>query len=166
LGRRSQNQLGDIVYVELAGVGDTLAITGTVPCRAVPCMPLRGVCSCNCSLCFMRGWSGEFGAVESVKAASELYAPISGEVTANNAALTERPALVNESPENEGAQGWLSVGVISLVVFFRRFFFFFFFSSSSLPTFAGWMLKVKATKPDEFAKLLDAKAYEAHCAHH
>lgn len=29
----------------------------------------------------------------------------------------------------------------------------------------GWMIKLKATKPDEFGKLLDAKAYEKHCAH-
>ncbi len=40
--------------------------------------------------------------VESVKAASDVYAPISGTVTEGNAALEEEPELVNSSPEGEG----------------------------------------------------------------
>ena len=70
----AQEQLGDIVFVELPEVGKTLA-TG-----------------------------GEFCVVESVKAASEVFAPIAGEVTAVNSAIGEQPGKVNESPEDGG---WL-----------------------------------------------------------
>lgn len=70
----AQEQLGDIVYVELPEVGKTLE---------------KG---------------GEFCVVESVKAASEVFAPIAGEVTAVNAALGDQPGTVNESPEDGG---WL-----------------------------------------------------------
>jgi glycine cleavage system H protein len=45
---------------------------------------------------------GEAAVVESVKAASEVYAPVSGEVTASNAALTDDPAKVNADPEGDG----------------------------------------------------------------
>ena len=44
----------------------------------------------------------KFGAIESVKAASDLYAPVSGAVAEVNAALTERPELVNSDPYGEG----------------------------------------------------------------
>ena len=66
------DQLGDVVYVELPAQG-----------RKV-------------------GAGGEAAVVESVKAASEVYAPISGEVTASNAALSEDPAKVNADPQGEG----------------------------------------------------------------
>ena len=46
----------------------------------------------------------EFAVIESVKAASEVYAPASGTIAAVNPALADSPALVNESPE---ADGWL-----------------------------------------------------------
>jgi len=68
----AQNQLGDIVYVELPEVG-----------RKVE----KGK---------------EAGVVESVKAASEVYAPASGEVTAVNAALADDPARVNQDAMGEG----------------------------------------------------------------
>ncbi|NXJ37832.1 GCSH protein, partial [Ciconia maguari] len=48
--------------------------------------------------------SEEFGALESVKAASELYSPLSGEVTEINAALADNPGLVNKSCYQDG---WL-----------------------------------------------------------
>ncbi|NXN44466.1 GCSH protein, partial [Rhinoptilus africanus] len=48
--------------------------------------------------------SDEFGALESVKAASELYSPLSGEVTETNAALADNPGLVNKSCYQDG---WL-----------------------------------------------------------
>jgi glycine cleavage system H protein len=70
----AQNQLGDVVYVELPGVGTALE-KGT-----------------------------EAAVVESVKAASEVYAPVSGEVVAVNAALMETPGKINEEPFGEG---WL-----------------------------------------------------------
>ena len=68
----AQEQLGDIVFVELPDVGSMLD---------------KG---------------GDAAVVESVKAASDVYAPISGEVTEGNGALEDDPALVNSSPEEEG----------------------------------------------------------------
>jgi glycine cleavage system H protein len=64
--------LGDVVYVELPEAG-----------RKV-------------------GQGGEAAVVESVKAASEVYAPIGGEVTEANAALAIDPAKVNADPEGDG----------------------------------------------------------------
>jgi glycine cleavage system H protein len=66
------DQLGDIVFVELPGAGRTLAQFAT------------------------------FGVVESVKAVSDLYAPIAGEVTAANEALAGEPELVNSDPYGAG----------------------------------------------------------------
>ncbi|CAI8044626.1 Glycine cleavage system H protein [Geodia barretti] len=70
----AQDQLGDIVYFELPKVGDTVAQLG------------------------------KMGEVESVKAVSDLYSPVSGEVIEINSALTDRPELTNEDPFGEG---WL-----------------------------------------------------------
>lgn len=67
----AQDQLGDIVFVELPEVGAT----------------------------FRKG--EEFGTVESVKAVSELYIPVSGEVTAINPALDDSPDLVNTRPYDD-----------------------------------------------------------------
>lgn len=66
------DQLGDIVFVELPEAGRTLE--GSRP----------------------------FGVVESVKAVSDLFAPIAGEVAAVNEALTGAPELVNSDPYGEG----------------------------------------------------------------
>lgn len=71
----AQEQLGDIVMVELPKVGD----------------------------CLKQG--GECAVIESVKAASDIYAPVSGEIVAVNEQLDENPNLVNESPEGKG---WLA----------------------------------------------------------
>lgn len=68
----AQEQLGEIVFVELPEVGDELD---------------RGA---------------EAAVIESVKAASELFAPVSGTVEAVNDALNDEPALVNEDPTGEG----------------------------------------------------------------
>ena len=68
----AQSSLGDITYVQLPAVGDTLAV-GDV-----------------------------FGVVESVKAASDLYAPVSGEVLAVNDTLDSTPETVNQDPFGEG----------------------------------------------------------------
>lgn len=64
----AQQQLGDVVFVELPKVGDTLAA------------------------------GGRFGTVESVKAVSELFSPVSGKVTAVNEDLQKRPEAVNSDP--------------------------------------------------------------------
>ncbi len=76
------DQLGDIVFVELPEVGDT----------------------------FEKGES--FGSIESVKAASDLYVPVSGEVTAVNDNLAEEPGVINDSPFDSG---WMIEMVLSNV---------------------------------------------------
>ncbi len=68
------DQLGDVVFVELPSVGTAL------------------------------GEHQSFGVVESVKAASDLFAPISGEVLEVNTALQDAPELVNQEPY---AGGWM-----------------------------------------------------------
>ncbi|HUB95280.1 MAG TPA: glycine cleavage system protein GcvH [Stellaceae bacterium] len=68
----AQTQLGDVVYVELPERGRTVAM------------------------------GKEAGTVESVKAASEIYAPLSGEVIDINASLGDEPARVNTDPMGEG----------------------------------------------------------------
>lgn len=68
----AQSELGDIVYVELPETGKRVA-AGDV-----------------------------LGTIESVKAVSEIYAPLSGEVVEVNSALDERPEIVNSDPHGEG----------------------------------------------------------------
>jgi glycine cleavage system H protein len=72
----AQKELGDVVFVELPEVGATIAATDT------------------------------FGVVESVKAVSDLYAPVSGTVVEANIVLEDQPELVNASPYG---QGWMVV---------------------------------------------------------
>ncbi len=70
----AQQQLGDLTYVELPEAGDEFSV------------------------------DDEVAVVESVKAASDVYAPLSGQVTAVNERLDEQPELVNEDPYGDG---WL-----------------------------------------------------------
>ncbi|MFC6767890.1 glycine cleavage system protein GcvH [Natrinema soli] len=68
----AQDELGDVVFVELPDEGDELE------------------------------QGGEFGVVESIKAVSDLYAPVGGEVVAIHDELFDAPELVNEDPFGEG----------------------------------------------------------------
>jgi glycine cleavage system H protein len=68
----AQAQLGDVIFLELPAVGTELKA------------------------------GAKFGAIESVKAASDLYAPVGGTVTEVNAALTDHPEFVNSDPYGEG----------------------------------------------------------------
>ena len=68
----AQGQLGDVVFVEVPEAGRQVT------------------------------QGGEAAVVESVKAASDVYSPASGEVVEGNAALADEPALVNSDPEGEG----------------------------------------------------------------
>ena len=72
----AQKELGDVVFVELPKVGARLSSMKT------------------------------FGVVESVKAVSDLYAPLSGEVVEVNAALAKKPEIVNQDPYG---QAWMLV---------------------------------------------------------
>jgi glycine cleavage system H protein len=72
----AQKELGDVVFVELPEVGATIAAMDT------------------------------FGVVESVKAVSDLYAPVSGTIIEANTILEDQPELVNASPYG---QGWMAV---------------------------------------------------------
>ena len=72
----AQEELGDVVYVELPQIGRTVETSGT------------------------------FGVVESVKAVSDLYAPLSGTIVEANIKLEDEPELVNRSPYGEG---WMIV---------------------------------------------------------
>ena len=91
----AQELLGDMVFVELPEIGAE----------------------------FKAG--DEIGVVESVKAASDFYAPISGEIVAINQQVCENPALVNSDPYS-----------------------------------AGWLVKMKASKPEEMEELLNAEQYQ------
>jgi glycine cleavage system H protein len=68
----AQHELGDVVYVELPAVGDS----------------------------FKKG--DALGNIESVKAVSDIYAPVSGEVTAVNGELEDQPEIVNQDPYGKG----------------------------------------------------------------
>jgi glycine cleavage system H protein len=68
----AQAQLGDVVFLELPAVGRKLAARES------------------------------FGVIESVKAASDLYAPVAGRITAINDKLTGKPELVNSDPYGDG----------------------------------------------------------------
>lgn len=70
----AQDELGDVVFVELPAEGDELE------------------------------QEGELGVIESIKAVSDLYAPVGGTVVAVNETLFDRPELVNDDPFGEG---WL-----------------------------------------------------------
>ncbi|ELZ14267.1 glycine cleavage system protein H [Halovivax asiaticus JCM 14624] len=68
----AQDELGDVVFVELPDVGETIE------------------------------QDDNFGVVESIKAVSDLYAPVGGEVTAVNEELFDAPELVNDDPYGDG----------------------------------------------------------------
>jgi len=69
--RHATEMLGDIVFVELPDIGASIEKDGTA------------------------------GVVESTKAASDVYTPISGEVVENNQSIVDDPAKINSDPENE-----------------------------------------------------------------
>ncbi|KTC73922.1 glycine cleavage system H protein [Legionella birminghamensis] len=95
----AQQLLGDMVFVELPEEGDEVSA------------------------------GDEIGVVESVKAASDFYAPVSGVVVAVNHQVTENPAIVNADPYG-----------------------------------AGWLVRIKASNPEEFNGLLNKAEYEQEIA--
>ncbi|MHA2620246.1 MAG: glycine cleavage system protein GcvH [bacterium JZ-2024 1] len=95
----AQSELGDIVYVQVGKVGT--AVEAHSP----------------------------FGTVESVKTSSELFAPVSGTITAVNSDLSAHPEWINQDPYEK-----------------------------------GWMVRIKITKPDQFASLMTAEQYKGFIA--
>ncbi len=93
--KHAAEQLGDVVFVELPDGGKSFA------------------------------QGDDMAVVESVKAASDVYAPISGEIIDSNQVIVDDPAKVNEDPEG-----------------------------------AGWFVKIKVSKPEEFDELMDEAAYK------
>ncbi len=93
----AQGQLGDVVYVDLPAVGKQFK------------------------------QHASFGTIEAVKAAADLYSPVSGEIVEVNQKLSEQPEVINKDPYG-----------------------------------TGWMVKFKADDENEFAKLMDAEAYQKH----
>lgn len=81
----AQKQLGDVVYVELPEKGQELA-QGDVA-----------------------------GAIESVKSASDVYSPVSGQVTEVNAQLEEKPQLINKSPYEKGGSARSAQGLAVMI---------------------------------------------------
>jgi len=92
----AQTELGDIIFAELPAVGSILEKNAA------------------------------FGTVEAVKAVSEVFMPVSGEVIAVNTEVADKPEVINQDPYG-----------------------------------AGWMIRVRLTKPEEVAELMDAAAYTA-----
>ena len=72
ISEHAQGQLGDVVFVELPAIGDQLTA------------------------------GAQAAVVESVKAASEVFSPVSGDVVANNTALESEPSLINEDAMGKG----------------------------------------------------------------
>ncbi|CEQ39832.1 SPOSA6832_01409 [Sporobolomyces salmonicolor] len=106
----AQKALGDVVYVELPVAGTPVA-------------------------------AGEqIGAVESVKAASDIFAPVGGQVKEVNEALADSPDLLNKSAESDGKSP---------------------FSPDDL---LCWLAKIQMSNPGEFNELLSADAYKVHCS--
>ena len=93
----AQEELGDIVFVDLPKIGAELTAGKT------------------------------FGSVESVKAVSDIYAPVGGEVTEANDLLATKPEKLNEDPHG-----------------------------------ASWLIRVRASNPEEFPHLMDAAEYQTY----
>ncbi|KAJ3110759.1 hypothetical protein HK100_002919 [Physocladia obscura] len=104
----AQKALGDVVFIELPEIGKVFAKKENI------------------------------SAVESVKAASDIYAPVSGEVIAVNTDLADEPSLINSSPETD-AFLYLTFVICCLL--------------------KAWIAKIKLSNPAEFEALLDEAAY-------
>ena len=76
----AQEQLGDVVFIDMPEIGSNLV------------------------------HMGKMGEIESVKAVSDLFSPVSGEVIKTNSELLDRPELINEDPYNEG---WILQVILS-----------------------------------------------------
>ena len=129
------------------------------------------------------------GAVESTKASSEVFAPISGVVATVNSKVVESPELVNKSPESDGAltlSRALALAVVRRLCRARSLFLSrcdtlslwrascvarsllvaraLVVGCDSRALAPGWLFTVKPSKPEEISALMDKKQYDAFCA--
>lgn len=147
-----QEALGDVVYCGLPEVGTKLEQMGKnlYHCKSYYFFVFR--CSTGHINCHIL--SEEFGAVESVKAASELYSPLTGEITEINTKLADNPGLVNTACYEAGKCD-------SLFLFGAKH-----FGISNMPlkhaffNLQGWLVKMTIEKPAELDALMDEAAYE------
>ena len=107
----AQKALGDVVYVEIVDVGTTVE-------------------------------KGEnLGAVESVKSASDIYAPIGGSIVEMNPVLADKPGQINQGAETTGKHAPYDACLHGL----------------------GWLCKMTATNVSDVNELLSAEEYKKHC---
>lgn len=102
--------MGDLVYIELPKVGETIKKGNVV------------------------------GVVESVKGASDIFAPISGTIRSINEAVTSKPSLINKYAESEGKN--------VLVIFANHYF------------LLGWLCEVEMSQEAELKDLCQVEQYE------
>lgn len=119
-----QHHLGDVVYVELPEVGSSVS------------------------------QGKNFGAVESVKATSDIYSPVSGEVVAVNDGLGDEPGLVTFN---------CVIDHCEQIEHFYELCFFFFAQVNTSPYESGWIIKVKVSDSGELNSLMDDAKYSKFC---
>ena len=93
----------------------------------------------------------QIGAIESVKAASDIYTPVSGEIVNANEQLTDYPGLINKSPEDEGSVLFRIMqqnGITNL---------------KEKKMYTGWFVKIKMYDHKEANELMDDIEYAAYC---
>lgn len=105
------------------------------------------------------------GAVESVKAASDIFAPVSGQIEAVNGELADQPDLLNKDAEGAGASPFFPRARKDFFPLRRPCL----LRSCPLSAYTdslrttGWLAKIKLSNPGEFDQLLNGEAYKAHC---
>lgn len=110
----AQKALGDLVYVELPRIGDIIKRSEVV------------------------------GVVESVKGASDVYAPVSGTVRGINDKAVAKPSLINKSPEADGTQA----GRDQYLNYYH---------------ILGWLCEIELSDANEYDTLHDEMGYRKHC---
>ena len=118
----AQNALGNVVYVDMPEVDDEVEA------------------------------GEEFGAVESVKAASDLISPVSGKVVEINEALEDQPELINQ----DAFENWIIKVELSDKSDLDNL-------MDAKAAFENWIIKVELSDKSDLDNLMDAKAYAAFC---
>lgn len=131
----AQKNLGDVVYIETPTVGDQLQAEGK---KKKIIIAFTDKINNNKT-------KDQAGVVESVKAASDIYSPVSGKVVEVNEALADEPSLINTSPESEGKKESLLYRLFLIIVI-------------------GWLAKIQLSNTKELDALLDETTYKSFCS--